>query len=112
MSRGKDILWVGVGEVPSGQAGQHPPPAPSGLESSPCPQSVSAGSASGPVAASGPGCKENFSGWGFSLPIALPERKFHALRISRQSTLEVELAVKAMWAGHGGWEGRQSSRGL
>lgn len=62
--------------------------------------------------ASGPGCKENFSGWGFSLPIALPERKFHALRISRQSALEVELAVKAMWAGHGGWEGRQSSRGL
>lgn len=44
MSRGKDILWVGVGEVPSGQAGQHPPPAPSGLASSPCPQSVSAGS--------------------------------------------------------------------
>lgn len=31
-------------------------------------------------------------GWGFSLPIALPDGKFHALRISCQGALEAELA--------------------
>lgn len=92
MMVGGAVAWVGLGEVPRARVGQCLPPARSGLESS-VPQSApwaSEGSADSPR--SGRTARRELFWVGCPSSHCLPERKFHALRISRQGAREVELA--------------------
>lgn len=101
-------------EVPSGQARQCPP----------CP--FCAGRFLSPVQLSCPsgGFSQQRRVWagrreafplgkgGSSLPAALPERRFHALRISHQGALEAELATEATRGRMEGGRGGERVRGL